>query len=457
MDRLTILFLLLLNLEAGAQINLPSRNAMRDSFTAGTYRSASGQFVVHGPPPRDRYYGEAFNDTKVDWVRLEPALLAVTCERVKKAVLTTLGITLDQWRDTIAVHLHPAAGLGDTVAIAVIRDRNRWNYEVEMPDVLERSEVVAAIVHAMLIEMANRETERAAEIPAWLVQGMARELIGGSTIDLVVEPPNKGRMSARTRNFAAELTKRDGYWVDPLTQAHDQLSTMPVATLDELFWPTPAQAAGSAAGGFGASAQLLLHGLLTVDNGRPDMVAFIRTLARHYNWQLSFFPAFQAHFASQLELEKWWALQAVTFTGRNLRQLWSPEESAKRVTEGVRVAVEVRTSTNELPLLSQLTLQAIIRDWDFARQQAVVQVKLNELILLRTRVDSTVAPVVDGYREALESYLKKEEKDSVTPMGKAMRRPGVDEDGREAIRELDLLDAHLKEYLRKPTAVTVSR
>src|SRR5207237_7827101 len=70
-----------------------------------TLRSHSGQFIVRGLALGAPLAGAA-PEGEVSYARLDPALLAVSCERIKAAVLDEL-TTKDQWRSKIYVFLHP--------------------------------------------------------------------------------------------------------------------------------------------------------------------------------------------------------------------------------------------------------------------------------------------------------------------------------------------------------------
>ena len=68
--------------------------AVRAQFAApdaGTTRSLSGQFVVTGPARYSALSRLPELATNADFVRLEPALLSVTAERVKVALRTRRG------------------------------------------------------------------------------------------------------------------------------------------------------------------------------------------------------------------------------------------------------------------------------------------------------------------------------------------------------------------------------
>src|SRR2546428_5347318 len=57
--------------------------------------SRSGQFIVSGLPMLTRSW--AVSTTAVSFVRLDPALVAVSCEGIKAALLDTLGLQ-DRWQ-----------------------------------------------------------------------------------------------------------------------------------------------------------------------------------------------------------------------------------------------------------------------------------------------------------------------------------------------------------------------
>jgi hypothetical protein len=83
-------------------------------------------------------------------------------------------------------------------------------------------------------------------------------------------------------------------------------------------------------------------------------------------------------------------------------------------------------------------LQSVIRDWDQAQQTDALRGKLRELELLRLRVAPTMVPLVDEYRDALETYLRDRNHTSLIPFrGKAVAKRA----GEDAIQRLDALDA----------------
>src|SRR5262249_33600919 len=125
-----------------------------------------------------------------------------------------------------------------------------------------------------------------------------------------------------------------------------------------------------------------------------------------YNWQFAFLRAFNPYFQRPLEVEKWWALQVLNFTGRDLTQTWSAQESWQKLDELVRSEVQVRVGTNELPLHVAVSLQTMIQEWEPTRQNQAFETKVHELELLRPRVAPSLIPIVDEYRRILLSYLE---------------------------------------------------
>jgi len=246
---------------------------------------------------------------------------------------------------------------------------------------------------------------------------------------------------------------RAGVKTNSLAIAHADLRAAPPLTLDQLSWPDEARLEGAEGETYRSSAQLLVHDLLQLRDGHAAMRAFIQELPQHLNWQLSFLHAFRADFASQLDLEKWWALQLVDFTGRDIFQTWSPEESWNKLEEIIRPVVEVRTKVNELPLRTEVKLQTIIEKWDVPRQVETLKERSKLLFSLRSRVSQEFAKLVDDYRRTIDVYLDKRHQAGYlrTPLTREVM--GLDEVERQTIADLDLLDS-IREDLR-PKAKTM--
>jgi hypothetical protein len=248
-----------------------------------------------------------------------------------------------------------------------------------------------------------------------------------------------------------------GRLVDPLTPAKAQLGNQPPLSLEALSWPGEEQLSGEAAAAFRSSAQLFVQKLLRLKGGQACLQAMLADLPRHYNWQISLLNAFHAHFASQLELEKWWTLQLMNFTGRDLSNTWPSEESWNKLDEIVRSSVQVRTGPNEMPMHSEVSLQTIVREWDFLRQSEALQVKIRQLHLLRYQVSQDLAGIVDKYRVTLESYLKERNKTGSVRALHGGPRAVLDRVAQDTIGQLNALDARREELRPGPDQANTPR
>ncbi len=413
------------------------------AITASTHESLTGQFIIHDPPPVYDFITGAPQYTNL--VRLDPTLLAaVSCERVKKALLEQLGAR-DQWRDRIALNMRHAQSLNDAIVITPLRFDHDWLYRVELPDLVDRAQLISALVQVLLLETANRQTAQSAEIPLWLVQGLSREVQLSAQADLIVEPPTRGS-GANPLRYLFNSSRR----TDPLAQAHDVLQIVPPLTLEQLSWPADWQFIGEAGEAYRCSAQLFVHDLFNLHDGRAAMRALLPELPQHLNWQMSFLQAFHANFANQRELEKWWALDVVQFTGRDLTQTWPSDVSWNKLDEVLHQSVEIRAGLKDAPLRSQVTLATVIHDWDVPRQKTVLRDKSQQLAILRLRVSQDLVYLVDDYRRVLDNYLYKREYGVYVSLGKTLVAPPLDDIARGALQQLAVLEIHRAQLHPKP-------
>ena len=428
---------------------------------AGLVRTMSDQFLVHAATQTTPLALERRLATNANYLELAPARLAVASERIKQAVYRELG-DLSPWRGRIHLHLQPARALDENVTIVSERFPNGWNYRLALPQFIERQRFVRAIVQSLLMELANRRAgDRAAEIPAWLTEGLTQRLlampdieltppetrwtrdgqaIGATVFDIRRVDPRKPA-TAPAPGTAVANAKRV-IWVDPVEEARRQLLARPPLTLAELSWPTDQQLAGPAGPAYRRSAELFLTELLRLKDGRDCLRAMLDGLAGCYNWQTAFFRAFHAHFARQLDLEKWWSLQVANFTGRDTDHFLTLEESWRELDRIVRTPAEVRHATNELPARTEVTLQFILRQWDQVQQTPALQARVRDLEAIRLRAAPELADLIADYHNVLSSYLRLREKvgfilaSTTRDPNAKLRMLALD-----AIRQLDALDA----------------
>jgi len=418
---------------ARAQAPLPDMVATRTSF--------SGQFAVIGAQQISPLARQPAAVTNAEMVRLDPALLAVSAERVKKPLWRQLGIDLmTPWRGRIFLALHPAASPDENVTIISTRFAGVWNYRVELPDVVSRTRLTRALTGAVLLELANRDNpgDRSAEIPAWLTEGLAQHLLATGAPEMIMSPPDK-LVNGLPENQIMVVERG----VDALEKARPVLHDNPALTFEQLSWPDDAQLSGDDGGIYSASAQLFVCDLLELNRGAEQLRAMLQMLPRYYNWQTAFRAAFRADFPQPVDLEKWWALQTVSFAERGAGPLWTPAASRDKLDEILSVPVEMRSAPTNLPVHAAISLQAVIRNFNFERQSVILQTKLRDLALAEWRMAPQFAVLTDAYRRALTDYLGG--RIGAAPAARAVvKHPTVappKKNAADTVKRLDALDA----------------
>lgn len=375
--------------------------------------------------------------TNSNFVRLEPALVTISCERIKQGLNRELDAP-DLWRGKVFIVLYAAQSTNDNVLISPERLRDGWQYRVAVPDVISRTRYVTAVTQVLLLEMANREAgDRSAELPPWLIHGFSRQLLASSEAEIILPPPSHGSGVLGPLPAAVVMGKKE----NPLKEAHQVVSTHPALSFQDLSWPDDQALTGEAGEVFACSSQVLVDALLRLKNGRACMRQMLTILPQFYNWQLAFLRAFQSSFQRPLDVEKWWAVHLAHFSGRQLAaETWSPDDSWSKLDEVIRSVVLVQNApSNALPQYTNVSLQTIVRDWDRDPQTHALQEKLAQLQLLRPRLSTNAVPLLDEYRGAIESFLENRDKTGLPiPFRRqAIHRKVVE----ETVKQLDLLDS----------------
>jgi len=388
---------------------LPRATGQVSSPGAILAQSHSGQFSICALPSTALPARLSNLETNRNLAWLVPTLVPTSCERIKQSLWRELGVRPPPpWRGKIFLILTPVSSADDPVTITADQFRDRWQYRVELPQLVDRTRYVRAIIQVLLLEMANRNaTARSAEIPSWLLEGLTQEVLASSTKDELIPPPPQP--TSDIMRPAVSITYVNALKENPLRQAHEKLILTAPLSFQDLSWPGTEQVGMTISELYRDSAQLFVDQLLAMTDGPACLRAMIEALPEHFNWQFAFLRAFHSHFQRPLDIEKWWALQAVHFTGRDLAQMWPPEESWQKLDALVRSDVQIRFGTNDLPVHGEVSLQTIITDWDAARQTQALKAKLQELELLRIRVAPEFVPLATQYYQVIASYLSARE------------------------------------------------
>lgn len=394
---------------------------------AALTRSSSGQFLVSTrvlPPVRPNL---AENATNADLIVLQPAFLTVSCERIRAAFNRELDAPAN-WTGPIYVSLFPARTTNDTVYIHTAR-RRVWEYHLELPQLIDRKRFLTAVTHALLLERCNREAgSRSADVPLWMAEGLARQLVSSSKAMLVLPSPSRV-VNGVAMDAILETERRE----HPLKATHAVLSREGILNFQELSWPDESLLTGPARERFAASAHLLVYELLALKRGQAAFQTTLTLLPSYLNWQLAFLQGFQEHFQRPLDVEKWWALHAACFAGRELNQTWPAPEADQRLDQLLRTQFELRSHAEPIPVRGETSLQAVLRDWPPAEQTEVLREKAAQLQAFSLRAPLDYAVLAEAYRQALANVLPApgKERPSTLPRRKV----------EEAIRALDKLDA----------------
>ena len=404
-------------------------------------RSISGQFAVTPSPQISPLANQPVVLTNAEFVRIEPALLAVSAERIKKSLWQELQMDdNNQWRGEIFLALHSARSLDETVRVISTKFNGSWTYRVELPDVISRTRLTRAIVTVALQEYANRHAaDRSTEIPQWLVEGLSQQLLAANSAGFILSPPTTIQNNVAEKRIVAT---QHGW--DLLVGAHEILKNQNALTFEQLSWPTDAQLAGRDGGVYRASAQLFVDELLDLKSGARNLQTMLQTLSRFLNWQIAFREAFKADFPQPVDLEKWWALQTVSFAALDIGPMWTAEASREKLDSILSVAVDYRAASNNLPAHAEISLQAVIKNFQPAQKNSALQNKMRDLQLAELRMSPQFAVLTEQYRQVVSDYLGQ----TPAPQHAIVKRNYVQFikiSPPDAIKRLDALDAQRRQ------------
>lgn len=429
----------------------PSAPAQLLPLDNAAVRSVSGQFLVLNPPTRART-PDLSGDSRL--VKLEPSLLTVMCERVKQALTEEIGPG-GQWRGKVYLTLRPAWSADEEVNFVAEHFKDGWVYRLELPNPVERTRLVRALVQAVLLEQANRNAgERSAEIPLWCSEGLRRQMLATRGLEIILPPPQTKENQLRLDRVVVESRRTNA-----VTLARLALGEQGPLSLEELSWPKDNVLAGPEAERYQLSAQIFVAELLRFEDGRDCLRQMLADLPRFLNWQLAFLGAFKPHFARQLDVEKWWALQTELMTGRTENGLWSATESWNKLDQILRVPVQVRRERADLPRVTDVSLGTVIVEWDAGRQLLALRGKVTELQAARVRVSAELLSLVDDYRRVLAAYINRRENPAATLGGRRGEMPDVRRLVRDTLKQLENLEAQrleLKPAATAPVAAAVA-
>lgn len=374
--------------EVSAQPLVPAQGILR-------LESRSQQFVVFGALPGSALGPPSLSLIETNHLQMDPTLLVLTCERVKAELLQELGMS-DAWTGKIQITVRGEQRPTEPVVVESQWYPQGWRYQLVVPGQLERTRLMRTLTRALLLEVANRNnrSQRLAEIPLWLEEGVATHLLALHGDSLIPE--------IRTLTSGVRAAHPDAF-----LEARQQLGGRKLVALADLCMAQPGQFNAAEWEVFRRTAQLLVAELLYLPEGRACVQAFLRELPGYLNSQLALLRGFAPYFPTMLDAEKWWAVAWVNFTARDRHMRFSSDKSLRQLDEILVSPIAVRLGTNAVPGRKELPLREVIANTDFPQHQpAVAQANL-QLQLLQVTAPVELARLISDYRHALLTYLKR--------------------------------------------------
>lgn len=395
--------------------------------------SRSGQFVVYAPNPTAVDVDSPSSLTATNLVRLEQGPLTIVCDRIREVLLQEMGAAnLVQGR--VYVHLRPGPPTMEII-LKPLRFSTGWQYELTLPTRVDRTRLVTAITHTVLQEMANRSAGgRVVNVPQWLVEGLTAQVLIAGGPALVPEP---------RRVLVVEMTQRDHF-----AAARAHLRQHGALSFSDMNLPSHAQMVGAGWETHRHSAQIFVASLLRLPGGNLGLVNFTRELGNYLNPQLAFLKAFNGHFRSALEVEKWWSVTVINLTGRDHHLNWTQSIALQRLDEILHTAVQSPAAGGELARRQNLRLQDGLVQLSFSQQRQVFTQTVRQLEILQWNAPRDLSRLVLDYRKALADYVLERERSEMRADLRNRIQGAHTAVIHNAIRQLDLLDV-IREDFRK--------
>ena len=353
----------------------------------------------------------------------EPALLVVSCERVKELFLLELGLR-DEWQGKVALLINSSLPEDREPLLTAIHRPEGWSYELELPKTIQPEKLTQAVIQTLLTELVNRRAGvQSAEIPFWLVEGLSAHLQAYNVPTFIIQP-----------NVQSAAFNKTG--IEGLNAVRAGLRGRAPLTFQQLCWPEWSNVTGKDQAVYGSCAELFFESLQHLNDGQACLRRMLEEMPRHMNWQTAFLLGFHAHFARLLDVEKWWDLNCVSFSEADLTKPRTEQEWWHKFQEALDVPVDVQFAPSRTPAKACVTLQEVIQQWNTrealpALQRAVreleglqwftfrcdlnldasvaspaLQRDAQSLEALQLRMSRELSPLVNRYLTALLAYVK---------------------------------------------------
>jgi hypothetical protein len=363
------------------------------------------QFVVHDSRQPFQNRPERLADSnRRDLLKLDLDVLTLSAERIKQALNRELNLSSTGERK-IHLFLESVASERPDIRVVAVFYTDGWQYRVSVPERLEQPQLVRGIINVLLLEFANRGAgPKSAEIPLWLSEGVSARLLASFGPELTFTSPPKGWMERKVRVVGG---RGDPRGADPLREARNTMSSFGVLSFASLAHPSAENLSEENLKSYQCSAHVFYTELVRLAGGRNGIVMMLKELPWCWNWETAMLRAFGSRFQALLDVEKWWSVNVIAFTGRDASQIWPLPLCLQRLDDLLVAPAQVRLATNSLPVRTQTSLQELIIGWDFSAQQPILQKIVNQLTSFKYSSPNETLPLIEAYRSLLTNYLRK--------------------------------------------------
>jgi hypothetical protein len=314
-------------------------------------------------------------------------MVAMACDRVKRALLSTLGLR-DDWTSEIHVFIDPNLQAGQ-ISLTTVPVGRGSAFRLGIPPEMKELDLDRVVLHAVLLEKSNHGAGVAANnIPNWLTEGLVRCLRARDASFLSVQRINF--LDVRPSQALA-LRK--------------QFTSRQPLSFDELCWPESLDAEKRTR--FTPSTELFVYELLNLPDGAICLGRMIKDSPNYLNWQFAFQNSFRQYFRRPVDVEKWWAVTWVRMLGTDPSEMWTYGDVWDKFDTSLRTTLTIQTNLTSRPVRKVISLQETIRDLPLAKQDNPLEMMLLRLHEVRSHVPRPVDALALQYQQVITNYLAK--------------------------------------------------
>ena len=407
----------------GSSISLQAEPPRRSILSKSRQYTISSTLVQSQPVPPGK------TQPIPDRIYLSPYKLAHFAGAVKDQVLRQLQLPpREQWIGRIHLNIVPGK-LGDPIIFERKRFINRWQYRLDLPEVMNGRELAQVIVAVQLEEYAARNSNNAPPMPAWLIEGITEIILQSSGPILYVpfQSAAGGALNFQFSNNPMEASRKT-------IQA-----SQPISFLD-ISLPPGAMQTDTGRLTLRAHSHLLTVKLLAKSDGVKRMKFFLRELHKHKNNQHALLTAF--NYKTMLEAEQWWILAQTQFRSRDAFNRWIPGIAMTHLADALQVNVMRAPETGTTPKQDLVSIQKFLRTGTHEEHQRKLAPLMQKLTVIQLSSPPKTARLVRDYRTALGLYLGQKTKLNLRP--KPSARKALLELTVQQLNDLDIIFTDLK-------------